>query len=146
VEERVSSEQESARPEPSGFGVARSSGYAGHPILRLQQLIGNQAVTRLVQRETISGNPRDLTNPAGQQTSGMAIATLVLGIFLMWGLGSLLALVFELLARREIKRSQGHQTGLGLATAGITLGSIGLAGAGALLIFTIVSSIAHHAG
>lgn len=81
-----------------------------------------------------------------QRTNGMAIASLVVGIFWMWGLGSLLAVVFGLLARREIKRSEGRQTGQGLATAGITVGSIGLVGAATLIIITLVSALARHAG
>ena len=60
----------------------------------------------------------------GRQTStnGWAIASLVLGIL---G-GSLLAIVFGLVGRSQIKRSGGRQGGLGLATAGIVLGCIWL--------------------
>jgi hypothetical protein len=66
-----------------------------------------------------------------QQTStnGWAIASLVLGIL---G-GSLLAIVFGLVGRSQIKRSGGRQSGLGLATAGIVLGCVWLG-----LIATVV--------
>jgi hypothetical protein len=59
-----------------------------------------------------------------QQTStnGWAIASLVLGIL---G-GSLLAIVFGLVGRGQIRRSGGRQGGLGLATAGIVLGCVWL--------------------
>ena len=59
-----------------------------------------------------------------QQTStnGWAIASLVLGIL---G-GSLLAIVFGLVGRSQIRRSGGWQGGLGLATAGIVLGCVWL--------------------
>jgi hypothetical protein len=66
-----------------------------------------------------------------QQTStnGWAIASLVLGIL---G-GSLLAIVFGLVGRGQIRRSGGRQGGLGLATAGIVLGCVWLG-----LIATVV--------
>jgi hypothetical protein len=55
-------------------------------------------------------------------TNGWAIASLVLGII---G-GSLLAIVFGLVGRSQIRRSGGRQGGLGLATAGIVLGCVWL--------------------
>jgi hypothetical protein len=62
-----------------------------------------------------------------RQTSGMAIASLVLGVLWMYWLGSILALVFGYLAKREIRKSQSQLDGSGLATAGIVLGWIGIA-------------------
>jgi Domain of unknown function (DUF4190)/Protein of unknown function (DUF2510) len=59
---------------------------------------------------------------AATSTNGWAIASLVLGIL---G-GSVLAIAFGLVGRGQIKRSEGRQTGLGLATAGIVLGGIWL--------------------
>ncbi len=55
-------------------------------------------------------------------TNGWAIASLVLGII---G-GSVLAIVFGLVGRSQIRSSGGRQTGLGLATAGIVLGCVWL--------------------
>jgi Domain of unknown function (DUF4190)/Toastrack DUF4097 len=62
--------------------------------------------------------------------SGLAIAALVLGILSFMCLpilGAVLAIVFGLLARGDIKRSQGRLGGRGLAVAGIILGSVNLA-------------------
>jgi hypothetical protein len=61
------------------------------------------------------------------ETNGMAIASLVLGLVWMCGLGSILALVFGYQAKGQIDRSNGTQTGRGLAVAGIVLGWIGVA-------------------
>jgi hypothetical protein len=61
-----------------------------------------------------------------QATNGLAIASLVLGIVWLWWLGSILALVFGYIARRQIARSNHEQTGRGLATAGIVLGWVGI--------------------
>ena len=60
------------------------------------------------------------------RTSGLAIASLVLGILWPYWIGSLLALIFGLIAVRDIDRSGGMVTGRGLAIAGIVLGLIGL--------------------
>jgi uncharacterized membrane protein len=60
------------------------------------------------------------------QTSGLAIASVLLAVLWIAGIGAVLALVFGYLARREIKNSAGRVTGSGLATAGIVLGWIGI--------------------
>jgi hypothetical protein len=61
--------------------------------------------------------------PAG--TNGMAIASLVLSLVWMCGVGSLLAIIFGRKAKAEIAKT-GEQ-GEGLATAGLVIGIIGLA-------------------
>ena len=66
----------------------------------------------------------------GAGTNGMAIASLVFGILgltLLFGIGSILALIFGYVARGQIKRSQETQGGRGLALGGIVLGWIGVA-------------------
>jgi hypothetical protein len=64
--------------------------------------------------------------PAG--TNGLAIASLVLGIVWIAGLGSLLALIFGVMAKNQIDASGGRQSGRGMAVAGIVLGIVGLIG------------------
>ena len=56
----------------------------------------------------------------------MAIASLVLGVLWMYWVGSILALVFGYLAKREIRQSQNQLDGSGMATAGVVLGWIGV--------------------
>ena len=58
--------------------------------------------------------------------SGFAVASLVMGIAFMYGLTSILALVFGYRARREIEAANGRLAGDGMATAGIVLGYIGI--------------------
>ena len=62
--------------------------------------------------------------------NGFAIAALVLGILgMMWFppfIPSILALIFGYKGKREIDRSEGRQSGRGLAIAGIVLGWIGV--------------------
>lgn len=65
--------------------------------------------------------------PRPAPTNGLAIASLVLGILWIWGLGSLLAVIFATVSKNQIRASRGHQGGSGLATAGLVLGIIGLA-------------------
>jgi hypothetical protein len=60
------------------------------------------------------------------RTSGLAIASLVLGILNLSGIGSLLATIFGAVALGQISRSNGAVTGKGMAIAGFVLGIIGL--------------------
>ena len=59
-------------------------------------------------------------------TSGMAIASLVLGLLWLYWVGSILAFAFGHAARREIRRDPERMEGLGMATAGIVLGWVGI--------------------
>ena len=61
-----------------------------------------------------------------RKTSGMAIASLVLGILWIYWLGSILALVFGYIAKKEIRDSNEPVEGNGLAMAGIVLGWVGI--------------------
>jgi Domain of unknown function (DUF4190)/Uncharacterised protein family UPF0547 len=70
------------------------------------------------------------------KTNGLAIASLVLGIVWAYGLGSILALVFGFLAKGQIDRSNGRETGRGMAIAGIVLGSIGVG----LILLVIIAA------
>jgi hypothetical protein len=60
------------------------------------------------------------------QTSGLAIASFVLGLLWLCGIGSLLATIFGAIALGQISRSNGNTTGKGLAIAGLILGILGL--------------------
>jgi Domain of unknown function (DUF4190) len=64
-----------------------------------------------------------------RRTNGLAVASLVLGILWIYGVGAILALVFGYVSKRQIDQSNGTQSGRGLAIAGIVLGWIGVAGA-----------------
>lgn len=73
--------------------------------------------------------------PAQPKTNGFAIASLVLGIVWLYWVGSILALVFGYVAKGQIAKSNGWQTGGGMATAGIVLGWIGV---GVLVLLIVV--------
>jgi hypothetical protein len=60
------------------------------------------------------------------RTNGLAIAALVLGIVWIYGIGSILALIFGYSAKGQIERSGGGETGRGLAIAGLVLGWVGI--------------------
>jgi hypothetical protein len=84
--------------------------------------------------DTVSGQPpkqgrQILLQPSVFQpsrTSGLAIASLVLGIIWICGLGSLLATIFGAVALSQISRSRGQLEGKGMAIAGLVLGVLGL--------------------
>jgi len=59
-------------------------------------------------------------------TSGLAVASLVLGVVWLCGLGSLLAVIFGGVSLSQISKSRGTLEGKGMAVAGLVLGIIGL--------------------
>ena len=63
---------------------------------------------------------------------------MVLGIVWVFGIGSILAVIFGYVARKQISDSGGRQSGSGMALAGIILGFVGVAS----LILWIVLVIA----
>ncbi len=75
---------------------------------------------------------------AASRTSGLAIAALVLGILWLFGLGSLLALIFGLIALSQIRKSAGTLGGKGMAIAGVVLGGLGLV---SILLFTVTGAV-----
>ncbi len=68
--------------------------------------------------------------PAAPRRSGKAIAALVLGIsgllLCFIAVPAILAVIFGVLAMKEIKRSSGTVSGRGMAIAGLVLGIVGL--------------------
>lgn len=76
-----------------------------------------------------------------RRTNGLAIASLVLGIVWLWWLGSLLAMIFGIVALHQIEQSGGTLQGRGLAIAGVVLGWVGFVGAFVLFGFVALLSI-----
>jgi hypothetical protein len=72
--------------------------------------------------------PAQYQGPAPPATNGLAIASLILSILWFFGLGSLLAVIFALVARSKIKASRDQERGEGLAIAGLVIGICGLIG------------------
>ena len=72
------------------------------------------------------------TLPPVRKTNNWAVISLVLGIVALpatccYGIGifpAILAIILGFIARREIRESEGTQTGEGLALAGIILGAV----------------------
>lgn len=69
--------------------------------------------------------PTTTVYPTGSKTNGLAIASLVCSLAgFFCGITAPLGLIFGFVARGQIKRSAGLQTGNGLAIAGIIVGGI----------------------
>lgn len=83
---------------------------------------------------------------SGRRTNGLAVASLILGILWMYWVGSILAIIFGTIARRQIDASHGTQDGRGMATAGIILGWVGLGLTAAAVAFVIFLSLLAGAG
>jgi hypothetical protein len=78
---------------------------------------------------TVSAPATPAYPAAAPKTNGLAIASMVLGVagfLFLWGIGPLGAVISGVMAKREIRSSNGTQGGGGLATAGIALGALGL--------------------
>jgi hypothetical protein len=86
-----------------------------------------------------NGQPAYAMMTPVRATNGLAVASLVLGIVWVYWVGSILALIFGLVARKQIKeRAQG---GDGMAIAGIVLGIVGI---GVLAIVILLVAVAAH--
>lgn len=77
--------------------------------------------------------------PVQSQTSGLAVASLVCSIIWFLGLGSLLAVIFGFVARKQIKESGGTKGGDGLAIAGIVIGFVGILTALAAIVALVAT-------
>jgi hypothetical protein len=75
-------------------------------------------------------------------TSGLAIAGLALSILWIGGLGSLVAVIFGIVALSQIRSSGGRLRGHGLATAGLVIGAVGVAGS--LVLYASVGEATSH--
>lgn len=83
--------------------------------------------------------PQGPMAPHPTRTSGMAIASMVLGILWLYWIGSLLAVIFGRIALAEIDRSRGTVGGRGMAVTGLVLGIIGLSMLGLVLLAFILA-------
>jgi len=72
-----------------------------------------------------------------QQTNGLAVVSLVMGIIWYGWIGSILALIFGYIAKSQIDALQGRQKGRGFAIAGIVLGWVGVG----ILALVIIAAI-----
>lgn len=70
---------------------------------------------------------------------GLAVASLILSLVWLGGLGSLLAVIFGHMSSNEAKRANRQVSGL--ATAGLVLGYLGLATLAAILIALIAHAV-----
>jgi hypothetical protein len=68
-------------------------------------------------------------------TNGLAVTACIAGLIWFWWIGSLAAIVFGHAALGQIKRSNGWQTGRGMAIAGLVLGYLEIAGLLIKLVF-----------
>lgn len=86
------------------------------------------------------GQPVGVPPAPSQGTNGFAIASLILGILWIWGLGSILAFIFGMIGLNQTKKNP-QQGGRGLAVAGVVLGSIGIVG---VILITIAVAVANN--
>jgi hypothetical protein len=73
--------------------------------------------------------------------SQLAVVSFVLGLVWLFWVGSVLAIVFGLIAKHQIGRSDGRLRGDAFATAGLALGLVGLVG-----FFIFIISLVSQSG
>jgi hypothetical protein len=81
--------------------------------------------------------------PMSSGTNGMSIAALVLGILWIYGVGSILSLIFGYISLGQIKRDP-RQKGKGMAIAGVVLGWVGIVGA--IIVIALIVYAAQNGG
>lgn len=97
-------------PNPDGSVACQSCGYGLHPSAELPQVL-----------------PPGAAGTIGRgKTNGYAIASVILGLLICFCPASALAVLYGHRARKQI-RNDPTQQGIGLATAGLVLGYLGLA-------------------
>lgn len=81
-----------------------------------------------------------------ERTSGMAIASLVLAVLWIGGLGSLLGLIFGIIALNKISKAQGRLGGKGISIAGTVIGALGVLATAALVAVSVavVQNVDRH--
>jgi hypothetical protein len=102
------------------------------------QPYGQQPYGQPYGQQPYAPQPYGYGYPPPRRTNGFAIASMVLGIVWVYWIGSILALVFGYIARKQI-RERGD-AGNGMAIAGIVLGWVGVGVLVLALVFGIASS------
>ena len=69
---------------------------------------------------------------------------MVLGIVWIYWIGSILALVFGYMAKRQIRESNGSEGGGGMATAGVVLGWIGVGVLILIFVIAVIAAVTNH--
>lgn len=83
---------------------------------------------------------RAFVPPTGTRTSGLAIASLVTGLFFWcWVIPGVVSIVLGHCALESIEDSGGTKTGRGMAIAGIVLGWVGVGIVGLLVLWWFVA-------
>lgn len=89
------------------------------------------------------GPPPPLYPPTPPRpTNDFSIAALVTSLLWLGGVGGILGVVFGIVAHRQIRRSEGRETGEGLATAGIVIGAVGILMAIAMAVLMVIVGFA----
>ena len=83
--------------------------------------------------------PQGSGPPTSPGINGLAIASMICSVTWTYGPTSILAIIFGLIAKRQI-RERG-QSGGALATAGIVIGSIGLVVAVVLIAVFVLAAV-----
>ena len=105
------------------------------------QGIADNAVTCNWCNANLAGTVPQMGTPyAGpQETNGLAVGSLICGILFFIFPSALVAIILGHISRSQIRKSQGRQTGSGMALAGLILGYLGIAFIPIILIIAAIA-------
>jgi hypothetical protein len=83
--------------------------------------------------------PSAMQQPAAQETSGLAIASMICGFLFFIFPAAVLAVVFGHISNSQIRKSAGRIKGAGMALAGMILGYVGIAFIPIILIIAAIA-------
>lgn len=88
------------------------------------------------ERDEERQQPKDKSagDDSGAETNELAVASLFLGIFWVFGFGSVAGIWLGVKSLREIERSDGGEGGRAFAWAGIVSGGVGLISLGFIFV------------
>lgn len=131
---------------PPGAGVAPGGYWVGSGVGTTPATPGYNSPPRMAV-PAVRGVPVGMQGaPIGyapsRTTNGMAIASFVCAWLWVFGVSSVLAVIFGLIALGQIRRANGGQNGKVLAIVGVILGFVGIAGDVLWIIW--ISVLASH--
>ncbi|MDQ4130043.1 MAG: DUF2510 domain-containing protein [Actinomycetota bacterium] len=137
VADRTASEASTSYRQQENAATAPAGWYPSPGVADEERYWDGARWTDYTRSTRPSQTVRAPAQPAAPRTNTKAVASLVLALAWVGGLGSLVGIVIGLRARREIQLSSGGQMGWGLATAGVAVGLVGL-----LLALLMIASFA----
>lgn len=105
-----------------------------------EEIQDDATICRFCRRDIMAAPMPSAPEPSGEaETSGKAVASLILSFFSLFLLPGIIAVVLGHISYSEIKKSAGRLKGEGLAVAGLIMGYLGIVAIPFLLIIAAIA-------